>query len=456
MRKRLLSLFLTLTICMGLAIPAFADEGKLEHSLYISNPSTGTIQATYEGKQVTAVTYPAGTVFTFDFDSKLPRGYDYCTISRDGEWVITLGYIGGWKESFTLPDDDAIYEFTFAHSGSGVPYDPVFFYVAVGGAAPVQPEVSSGDITLPNDPTMPGVTMTLSNVLDTYKLELEGRGVVTVYRIQKTGSTFTIASGNTVVYPGWCGCYMPKNGKFVYDVENGDFYIGQMGNMWGASGTNTCKLTLGSYEPADNVFLINVGQNTMIYYTYADHSAYDKNPGTSNAATGSGFADVSAAAYYCEPVQWAVEKAITTGTTTTTFSPDATCTNAQILTFMWRAAGSPEPVIGNPFINLDSSAYYAKAAVWAYENGMISGSTFDADKPCTRAMTMEYFWKQAGSPVVSIANKFNDVAPWDSYAQAVGWAVAKGITTGATADTFAPNNTCTRAQIVTFLYRAMK
>ncbi|MDD6188299.1 MAG: S-layer homology domain-containing protein [Clostridiales bacterium] len=173
------------------------------------------------------------------------------------------------------------------------------------------------------------------------------------------------------------------------------------------------------------------------------------------AAAAPTFTDVKADEYYAVPVAWAVKKSITDGTSDTTFSPNVTCSNAQILTFMWRAAGSPESTAANPFTNLTGSEYYAKAAVWAYENGMVSGTSFDADKDCTRSMTVEYFWKQAGSPTTTVSDMFTDVAAGSSYAQAVAWAVENGITDGTSDTTFSPADTCTRGQIVTFLYRAL-
>lgn len=166
------------------------------------------------------------------------------------------------------------------------------------------------------------------------------------------------------------------------------------------------------------------------------------------------FTDVKASAYYAEPVKWAVDHGVTVGTSATTFSPDATCTNAQILTFIWRAAGFPEPAVANPFTNLSGSEYYAKAAVWAYSMGMVSGTAFDANKACTRAMTMEYLWKQAGSPAVAASGKFTDVPSSAAYATAVAWAVNNGITAGTSNTTFSPDSICTRGQIMTFLYRA--
>lgn len=167
------------------------------------------------------------------------------------------------------------------------------------------------------------------------------------------------------------------------------------------------------------------------------------------------FADVSPDAYYAVPVAWAVEKEITSGTSDTTFSPNQDCTNAQILTFLWRACGKPAPEIDNPFTNSIPDAYM-QAAVWAYEQGMVSGSTFDTNQPCTRAMAVTYLWQAAGSPAVEEKGIFADVPAGADYAQAVAWAVDNGVTSGTSNSTFSPDNVCSRGQIVTFLYRAME
>lgn len=172
------------------------------------------------------------------------------------------------------------------------------------------------------------------------------------------------------------------------------------------------------------------------------------------AASVGGFTDVKSDAYYADAVEWAVDEGITSGTTASTFSPNNTCTTAQILTFLWRANGSPAASGGNPFTDVSASAYYYQAARWAREKGLISGSAFNGDTPCTRAATVTYLWKLAGQPSAG-ASGFTDVPSSASYAQAVAWAVREGITSGTSASTFSPNNTCTRAQIVTFLYRDM-
>lgn len=167
------------------------------------------------------------------------------------------------------------------------------------------------------------------------------------------------------------------------------------------------------------------------------------------------FTDVKESDYFADAVLWAVEKDITSGTSKTTFSPNSTCTNAQILAFLYRASGSPEPTISNPFADIKTTDYFYKAALWAAEKGMVSGSMFGANTPCTRAATVEYIWKAAGSPAASYDGKFDDVPASADYAQAVAWAVEQNITSGTGGGNFSPAATCTRGQIVTFLHRAM-
>lgn len=165
------------------------------------------------------------------------------------------------------------------------------------------------------------------------------------------------------------------------------------------------------------------------------------------------FTDVSTSSWYAEPVAWAVERDIANGTSPTTFSPDATCTNAQVLTFIWRAYGGPEPTINNPFGDITVGQYYYKPALWAYENAMVTGSAFEPDKPCTRRMAVTYLWKANGSPTTPLTSRFTDVNANSSYAQAIAWAVEMEIADGTGNSTFSPETTCTRAHIITFLYR---
>lgn len=168
------------------------------------------------------------------------------------------------------------------------------------------------------------------------------------------------------------------------------------------------------------------------------------------------FADVPADAYYAVPVAWAVDKKITSGTSLTTFSPANTCTRAHILTFLWRAVGSPKDSSGNHFNDVCSDDYFYNAALWAYDMGMVEGESFEGDLACTRAATVTYLWQCAGSPEPDGECNFDDVPADAPYAEAVAWAVENGITTGTSATTFSPNTVCDRGQIVTFLHRALK
>lgn len=170
-----------------------------------------------------------------------------------------------------------------------------------------------------------------------------------------------------------------------------------------------------------------------------------------------GFSDVDAGAYYYDAVQWAVQKGITSGTTETTFSPDQTCTRAQTITFLWRAAGSPAPKgKENPFSDVKDTAHYFNALLWAAERDIISGDSFSPDTAVTRAQVATFLYRNAGSPAVSAGASFSDVPAGADYAKAVAWVAAQGITSGAKDNTFRPDAACTRAQIVTFLYRAKK
>ena len=171
------------------------------------------------------------------------------------------------------------------------------------------------------------------------------------------------------------------------------------------------------------------------------------------------FKDVDEDAYYFLPVLWAVEKGITAGTTADTFSPNMNCTRAQVVAFLWRAAGCPEPVNGkNPFKDVKEDAYYYDAVLWAAEEGIVAGYTADKfcpDYPCTRAQVVTFLWRAAGRPESENGkNPFKDVKADCYYYDAVVWAVENGITAGITANTFAPDLACTRAQVVSFLYRA--
>ena len=196
-------------------------------------------------------------------------------------------------------------------------------------------------------------------------------------------------------------------------------------------------------------------------YTYLWFEIVPDNGGTTTTPTQptvptvGGFTDVKETDWFADPVLWAVEKNITAGTSDTTFSPNADCTTAQILSFLWRANGSPKPTMVNPFSDVKSGDWYADAAAWAYEKGLVSGTAFGGDTLCTRSMAVTYMWKAAGSPSARAAS-FTDVSAGAEYADAVAWAVEQGVTAGTSDTTFSPESVCTRGQIVSFLYRGLE
>lgn len=168
------------------------------------------------------------------------------------------------------------------------------------------------------------------------------------------------------------------------------------------------------------------------------------------------FTDVPDTAYYAEAVNWTVTKKITEGVGNKLFGSNDPCTRAQIVTFLWRAAGSPGPKTMSGFSDVPEDSYYAKAVAWAVENGITGGTgdgKFSPDATCTRAQAVTFLYRASGAPAVSGNAAFSDVATNAYYAAAVKWAEKNGITGGIGGGLFGSDNNCTRAQIVTFLYR---
>ena len=172
------------------------------------------------------------------------------------------------------------------------------------------------------------------------------------------------------------------------------------------------------------------------------------------------FTDVHAEDYYYDAVLWAAQEGVTGGTSDTLFAPNASCTRAQAVTFLWRAAGSPEPKSADlPFTDVPADAYYAKAVAWAVENGVAKGvseTAFAPNATCTRAQIVTFLWRAQQSPASGGENPFADVPAAAYYYNAVLWAVENDVAKGVSETAFAPNDNCTRAQIVTFIYRCMK
>ena len=290
------------------------------------------------------------------------------------------------------------------------------------------------------------VTILPEEVLDSKLTVCDGYSRLTQALLQAQNIPALRIAGQGINVSGWTPEDIGHAWNLVY-VDGRWIYLD---TTWGSpSGGNSGTTDYNWFDPTSLNFAFTHKAET----SHINANGYDGDMTPNGNTTANKFTDVAANAYYADAVTWAVEKDITSGTTATTFAPDTTCTRAQILTFLWRANGSPVPTISDPFSDVPTGAYYADAAVWAYEKGLISGAVFAGDTPATRAATVTYLWKLAGGPNTS-RSEFSDVPADAEYADAVAWAVEKGITSGTSQSTFSPDTVCDRAQIVTFLFRA--
>ena len=300
-------------------------------------------------------------------------------------------------------------------------------------------------------------------------------------KLMPNGSTATMLSGEdlmtetTINLSGKYAAYNVWNLSTSPDSYGGELSAGN-GLYW------ILSPSLGLNMNDDNVKLLHAGEKvtfelpkqggknsiyrlyTHIYYPqddwsywkYQNYKVGDVTPSVPETPSVPAFSDVAAKDWFADSVRWAIEKGITNGTSSTTFSPNDTCTQEQIITFLYRANGTPATSISNPYADVTANAWYYDAVRWGYQNGLRKDASFGVAKPCSRSDVVFYLWTLAGKPAPTKAAAFSDVPDGASYAQAVAWAVEKGITTGTGAAAFSPNDTCTRAQIVTFLYRAYK
>jgi hypothetical protein len=262
----------------------------------------------------------------------------------------------------------------------------------------------------------------------------------------------TLGSAGSGLYWNWDPYYdayeAAEYGKILYSGESVTFSLPEL------DGDPIYRLYVEAYY----------SEYDCCYWRYATLKFDDVNAEKNvQSAFPKIFSDVSFDSYYYDSVEWAVKKSITTGTSKLDFSPNETCTQAQIVTFLWRANGSPvyaapedagEQFVLNPFKTVTETDYFYNAVIWAYHNGIIDG-TFSPNSPCTRATAVTYMYNNDGKPSEKYNGTFRDVSTGAAYANAVQWALEQGVTTGTSDTTFSPNEICTRAQIVTFLYRGL-
>ncbi len=304
---------------------------------------------------------------------------------------------------------------------------------------------------------LPGAFRSGSYCFDGWYTERNGGELIT---------TSTVFAANTIVYARWTytggsggsGGYVP--GYYIIRATAGaGGFITPSGDVSVRAGANqTFTITPNRGYAVSDVKIDGRSIGAVQSYTFENISA--SHTIEVQFRVRSSFVDVPSGSYYEDAVDWAVANGITTGTDAAHFSPDGICTRAQAVTFLWRATGRPAPESRTmPFTDVPADSYYYDAVLWAVENGIAKGTsstTFSPDDTCTRAQIVTFLWRSEQSPAAGSSNPFTDVSADAYYADAVLWAVKEAITTGTTRTNFSPDAECTRAQIVTFLWRCKK
>ena len=414
-------------------------------------PTTYTVTVGNDGNgtgTASPSTAAAGTTITLTATPK--TGYHF------KEWEVISGGVTIKDDKFLMPNDNVEVKAIF-EKDAPAPTEYTITYDLAGGTAEGNPDtytIETRTFTLKN-PTKSGYTFTGWSGTG---LDGENNMTVTI----PTGST-----GNRTYTAHWR--YNGSGHSYSYytikATAGAGGSISPSGNVSVREGRDqTFTITPDKGYAVANVKIDGKSIGAVKSYTFENVSRthtieviFMKANG--NPQTGV-FVDVATGSYYEDAVDWAVENGITKGTDDTHFSPDGICTRAQAVTFLWRTAGSPASKTSTmPFTDVPVGSYYYDAVLWAVENGITKGTsdtTFSPNMTCSRAQIVTFLWRSEKSPAAGTANPFADVKSTAYYADAVLWAVKENITKGTTSTTFSPNADCTRAQIVTFLWRCKK
>ena len=417
----------------------------------VITPTTYTVTVSNDGKgtgTATPSTAAAGTIISLTATPN--EGYHF------KEWQVISGNVTIKDNKFTMPDGNVEVKAIF-EKDAPAPTEYTITYDLAGGTAEGNPDtytIETRTFTLKN-PTKSGYTFTGWSGTG---LDGENNMTVTI----PTGST-----GNRTYTAHWR--YNGSGHSYSYytikATAGAGGSISPSGNVSVREGRDqTFTITPDKGYAVANVKIDGKSIGAVKSYTFENVSRthtieviFMKANG--NPQTGV-FVDVATGSYYEDAVDWAVENGITKGTDDTHFSPDGICTRAQAVTFLWRTAGSPASKTSTmPFTDVPVGSYYYDAVLWAVENGITKGTsdtTFSPNMTCSRAQIVTFLWRSEKSPAAGTANPFADVKSTAYYADAVLWAVKENITKGTTSTTFSPNADCTRAQIVTFLWRCKK
>ena len=397
---------------------------------------------------------PTGMVVTAtysDSSTAAVTGYTVTdgTALTAGKTSVTISYTeGGVTETTTQAIAVNAPEFTITFDGNGG-----------------TPSVSDMTTTGQKLATLPTATRSGSYSFDGWYTAASGGTKVT------TSYQFT---ADTTVYAHWTytGGSSSGGGVSTYAItvdsaKNGDVTVSPRNASKGTTVTLTVEPDKGytletitvTDKNGDEIELTNKGDGKYTFKMPAGKVYVEVTFMEDNSMLNF-FVDVPADAYYYDAVLWAAKNGITGGVDAAHFAPNATCTRAQVVTFLWRAAGSPAPKSSMiPFTDVPAGSYYEQAVLWAVENGITDGTsatTFSPDAVCSRGQIVTFLWRANGSPAVSGNSAFTDVASDAYYAAAVTWAEKNDITGGIGGGLFGSNNNCTRAQIVTFIYRSVK
>ena len=380
---------------------------------------------------------------------ELVKDKDYTVEQGNGKFTISfIGNYTGSKEKTYTVDDKALEVTAADYTGT---YDGQIHSITVN--APEDVTVKYGETAVTYDQS--SIAKKDAGTYVIYWQATKGEQTVTgssVIVINK--APLTIKADNQSMYVGGT---VPTPTFTATGLVDGDTLT--------TAPTLTCTadgMTVGKFDivpsgaDAGNNYEITYVNGTLtVSRRHSSPSSTTPDPEPTPDDSNS-FSDVPANAYFADAVKWAVDKGITNGLSDTMFGPYASCTRAQIVTFLWRAAGSPEPKTASSFTDVPANAYYAKAVAWAVENGITNGmteTTFAPNATCTRGQSVTFLHRALKGTASGSAN-FTDVKSDAFYADAINWAVANNVTNGTSNTTFSPNADCTRAEIVTFLYRA--
>ena len=414
----------------------------------VITPTTYTVTVSNDGKgtgTATPSTAAAGTMISLTATPN--KGYHF------KEWQVISGGVTIKDDKFTMPSDNVEVKAIFEKDA------PTEFTITFDGNGGT-PSVDSMTTTNQKLTSLPSASRSGSYSFDGWYTKKNGGTEIT---------TDTEFPADTTVYAHWT--YTGGGGSSGYSyytikaTAGTGGSISPSGNVSVREGRDqTFTITPDKGYAVANVKIDGKSIGAVKSYTFENvrrtHTIeviFMKANG--NPQTGV-FVDVATGSYYEDAVDWAVENGITKGTDDTHFSPDGICTRAQAVTFLWRAAGSPKPETRTmPFTDVPAGSYYYDAVLWAVENDITKGTsdtTFSPNMTCTRAQIVAFLWRSEKSPAAGTANPFADVKSTAYYADAVLWAVKENITRGTTNTTFSPDADCTRAQIVTFLWRCKK